>query len=189
MRNYLEALLEEQQEPEQEAPALPEEPAEGGNYRRDGREAPERDEDAPAVQPFEIERERSAALDGETVLEERAGAAEWLLETGLEPVVVSGVETVRHTTSVAAESEAAQHSGDTGERMTGLERWSGGALYADLVRREAAAAWPETAVQRAQPMPLSKPGSAAGGGAVTLAELDRAVQRDARRYDSPFPLY
>lgn len=189
MRDYLEALLEEQQEPERETPTLPEEAAAGGNYRRDGGEAPEREEDAPAVQPFEIEREWSAAPDGETALEERAGAAEWLLETGLEPVVVSGVEMIRRAASVTAEPEAAQHSGDAGERVAGAERWSGAALYADLVRREAAAAWPETAVQRAQPMPLTKSGSTAGSGTITLAELDRAVQRDARRYDSPFPLY
>ena len=189
MRDYLEALLEEQQEPERETPALPEEPAAGGNDRRDGGEAPEREEDAPAVQPFEIERERSAAPDGETALEEQAGAAEWMLETGLEPVVVSGVETVRHAAAVAAEPEAAQRSGDAGERVAGAECWSGAALYADLVRREAAAAWPETEVRRARPMPLTRPGSTAGGGTVTLAELDRAVQRDARRYDSPFPLY
>lgn len=189
MRDYLEALLEEQQEPERETPALPEEPAAGGNYRRDGGEASKRKEDVSAVQPFEIERERSAAPDEETALEERAGAADWVLETGLEPVALSGVETVRRTASVAAEPEAAQHSGDAGEHVTGVERWSGAALYADLVRREAAAAWPETAVQRAQPMAITKPGSTAGGGTVTLAELDRAVQRDARRYDSPFPLY
>ena len=189
MRDYLETLLEEQQEPERETPTLPEEPAAGGSYRRDGGEAPERKEDTSAVQPFEIERERSAAPDGETALEERAGAAEWLLETGMGPAVVSGVETIRRAASAAAEP-AASHSGrDAGEAVAGTERWSGTALYADLVRREAAAAWPETAVQRAQPMPLSKPGSTAGGGAITLAELDRAVQRDARRYDSPFPLY
>lgn len=189
MRDYLEALLEEQQEPERETPALPEEPAAGGNYRRDGGEAPEREEDASAVQPFEIERERPDAPDGETALEERARAADWVLETGVEPAVVSGVETTRRMASVAAEPEAAQSGRDAGEAVAGVERWSGAALYADLVRREAAAAWPETAVQRAQPMPLSKPGSTAGGGAITLAELDRAVQRDARRYDSPFPLY
>ena len=189
MRDYLEALLEEQQEPERETPALPEEPAAGGNYRRDGGEAPEREEDASAVQPFEIERKRSAALGGKMAPEEQAGAAEWLLGTGLEPIEVSGVETTRRTASVTAEREAAQHNGDAGERVAGVERWSGAALYADLVRREAAAAWPETAVQRAQPMPLTRPGSQAGGGAVTLAELDRAVQRDARRYDSSFPLY
>ena len=189
MRDYLEALLEEQREPERETPALPEEPAAGGNYRRDGGEASERDEDAPAVQPFEIERERSAAPDEETAPEEQAKAADWVLETGLGPVAVSGVEMVRRAASVAAEPEAAQSGRDAGGAVAGAERWSGGALYADLVRREAAASWPETAVQRAQPMPLTKPGSTAGGGTVTLAELDRAVQRDARRYDSPFPLY
>ena len=188
MRDYLEALLEEQQEPERETPALPEELAADGSYRRDGGEAPEREEDAPAVQPFEIERARPAALGGE-MAPERAGAAEWMLQSSLETVAVPGVETVRRASPVAAEPEAAQHARDVGERVTGAERWSSGALYANLVRREAAAAWPETAVQRAQPMPLSKPGSTAGGGAVTLAELDRAVQRDARRYDSPFPLY
>lgn len=176
MRDYLEALLEEQQEPEREAPALPEEPAVGGNYRRDGGEAPEREAAASAVQPFEIERERSAAPDGETAPVERAGTAEWLLETGLGPTAAAGAENARRAASAVEEAEAA-------------EPWSGGALYADLVRREAAAAWPETAVRRAQPMPLSRPGSPAGGETVTLAELDRAVQRDARRYDGPFPLY
>lgn len=189
MRDYLEALLEEQQEPERETPTLPEESAAGGNYRRDGGEAPEREADAPAVQPFEIERERSAAPDEETALEERAGAAEWMLHSGLEPVAAPGAETIRSAASVAAEPEAAQHIRDAGESVTSAERWSGGVLYADLVRREAAAAWPETAARRAQPMPLARRGSTAGGGAVTLAELDRAVQRDARRYDSPFPLY
>ncbi len=189
MRDYLEALLEEQQEPEQETPTLPEEPAAGGSYRWSGGGEPEREAASSAVQPFEIEKKRSAAPDGETTLEKRVGATEWLLETGLEPVAVSGVETIRRTASMAAEPEAEQHARDAGERVAGVERWSGAALYANLVRREAAAAWPETAVQRAQPMSLSKPGSTAGSGAVTLAELDRAVQRDARRYDSPFPLY
>lgn len=189
MRDYLEALLEEQREPERETPALPEEPAEGGTYRRDGGETPERAEEVPAVQPFERERERTAAPDGETAPEERAGAAEWLPETGLGPEVVSGVETIRHTASVAAEPEAVRSARDAGEPDAGAERWSGGALYTELVRHEAAAAWPETAVRRSRSMPLVRPGSPAGGGAVTLAELDRAVQRDARRYDSPFPLY
>lgn len=189
MRDYLEALLEEQQEPEREAAPLPEEPAAGGTFRRDGGEAPEREADAPAVQPFEIEGERSAAPDGEISVEKRAGAAEWMPEAGLEPVAVFGAERVRSGEPVPAEPEPAQRGQGVEEPAAGAERWSGGALYADLVRREAAAAWPETAVRRAQPMPLSKPGSPAGAGTVTLAELDRAVQRDARRYDSPFPLY
>lgn len=67
--------------------------------------------------------------------------------------------------------------------------WSSGTLYSTLRRWESAASWPESA-RRTAPVPLSAAASQPGGaGGLTLEQLDRAAQRDARRFDAPFPLY
>lgn len=67
--------------------------------------------------------------------------------------------------------------------------WSSGTLYSTLRRWESAASWPESA-GRSAPVPLSAAVSQSGGtGGLTLEQLDRAAQRDARRFDAPFPLY
>lgn len=75
------------------------------------------------------------------------------------------------------------------EVQEGRRAWSSGTLYSTLRRWESAASWPESA-GRTAPVPLSAAASQPGGaGGLTLEQLDRAAQRDARRFDAPFPLY
>ena len=67
--------------------------------------------------------------------------------------------------------------------------WSSGTLYSTLRRWESAASWPESA-GRSTSVPMSAAVSQPGGvGGFTMEQLDRAAQRDARRFDAPFPLY
>lgn len=75
------------------------------------------------------------------------------------------------------------------ETQKGRRAWSSGTLYSALRRWEGAASWPESA-GRSAPVPLSAAVSQPGGaGGLTMEQLDRAAQRDARRFDTPFPLY
>lgn len=43
--------------------------------------------------------------------------------------------------------------------------------------------------QQGSPLTVTLTGETPQGGSLDLAKLDRAVQRDARRYDGGFPLY
>ena len=75
------------------------------------------------------------------------------------------------------------------ETQEGRRAWSRGTLYSTLRRWESAASWPESAGRSAS-VPLSAAASQSGGtGGLTLEQMDRAAQRDARRFDAPFPLY
>ena len=75
------------------------------------------------------------------------------------------------------------------ETQEGRRVWSSGTLYSILRRWESAASWPESAGRSAS-APLSAAVSQSGGaGGITMEQLDRAAQRDARRFDAPFPLY
>ena len=66
-----------------------------------------------------------------------------------------------------------------------LEEWHAN-NYPDWLRRQAEALAYGGAPGRSAPIALERPGPAGGSA---LLDWDRAVERDARRYDGPFPLY
>lgn len=90
---------------------------------------------------------------------------------------------------VDGERDAAFAQAEGREVQKNRRTWSSGTLYSTLRRWESAASWPESA-GRSAPVPLSAAASQPGGaGGLTMEQLDRAAQRDARRFDAPFPLY
>ena len=103
------------------------------------------------------------------------------------------VPTVEPSGENASPAETGIDGVSVQEKGSGVQEnrrtWSSGTLYSTLRRWESAASWPESA-GRSAPVPLSAAVSQSGGtGGLTLEQLDRAAQRDARRFDAPFPLY
>lgn len=178
MRDFLEELLDGQEDETREAPARWEEPpvvlrrrgargeageagTEGGLPRPPWIAAAARGEETPHTRP---EGRGGRGVEAEQTEAARRGEAE-----GAEPVAAGGGG------QVWAPSPAVPGIG------TGAE-----GLYRKLLRTGRAAGYVRRDMGAAA---LSHSGAEERGPALGAAELDLIFQRDARRYDGGFPLY
>lgn len=182
MRDVLEELLEEQEEPREE-PAL--------NWdetalprRRSGPEEERPDTGPASAGPVggETQAPGEDLREGETRPFHRPELEEKLAREQVWPD--GGAADIRQQENSGRyrRAEGGRERGETPSpaRNTGRER-----LYQTL-RRQAGALAYGGAPGRSTPIALERPGPAGGSA---LLDWDRAVERDARRYDGPFPLY
>ena len=188
MIDYLAMLLEEQVWEDEEETASLELPPEGGTVWKKGRaeRAPEGETVAPEAAdtfPAWLETER-AAVQREPVWEEKeepsAQVEEALPEGG-----ASGEESVLEvlrsgSTSPFPRWASPRYSSGTAHRESGI--------YPQLKMGQAAVAY---ARQRGGTggLLLSRTEPEEGAAPLPVGELDRLVERDARRYDGARPLY
>ena len=173
MRDFLEELLDGQEDETREAPARWEEPpvvlrrrgareagTEGGLPRPPWIDAAARGAEAPHTRPEGREGRSAAAEQTEAARRGAAGRADLAAAGG------GG--------AVWAPAPEVQGTGTGAEELYRKLLRTGRAGY---VRRDMGAA------------ALSHPGAEERGPALGAAELDLIFQRDARRYDGGFPLY
>ena len=188
MRDVLEELFAEQEELREEGAQIFEEI--GLPRRRAGTESAEEGEtgsEAAALSSEQIWQEWEPSLppEGEdtpaSALERGGAGGAW---AALRP----GGAAVRQRTGGAGPSAAVRPAVETAAAAEPFQRASAGTEALDqAIRRQAAA----VAYQGARPAaaPAQEPPGRSGEAIPILADWDRAVERDARRYDGPFPLY